>query len=168
MNRPTSDPNDTFIGFDQPGSAPPSQTQLAFGSPVSISQYIGNVGDGRNWFERLTPSLKTFKVPVISPAYQTSSNCISAGGSCGSAPAGIIAIPVGSSNVAVSTTAVTSKSEIHIDENTTYGPLLGITCDPSFGRHYQITQQVGGTGFTIATDSPPSANPACLSFSIVN
>jgi hypothetical protein len=39
---------------------------------------------------------KTFKVPVVSPKYQTASNCISALGSCGSAPAGITAIPVGS------------------------------------------------------------------------
>jgi hypothetical protein len=111
---------------------------------------------------------KTFKVPVVSPKYQTASNCISALGSCGSAPAGITAIPVGSSSITVFTTAVTSKSEIHVDENTTYGPLLRIICDTSFGRRYRISQQVDGREFTVTTDSPPTAHPACLSFTITN
>jgi hypothetical protein len=168
MNRPTSDPADSYIGIDQPGHVPASQTQLAFGSPISISQYIGNIGDGTSWLERLSAVNKTFKVPVVSPKYQTASNCISALGSCGSAPAGITAIPVGSSSITVFTTAVTSKSEIHVDENTTYGPLLRIICDTSFGRRYRISQQVDGREFTVTTDSPPTAHPACLSFTITN
>ena len=168
MNRPTADPTDTYIGVDQPGRVPASQTQLAFGSPISISQYIGNTGDGTSWLERLSAANKTFKVPVVSPKYQTASNCISALGSCGSAPAGIIAIAVKSSSITVFTTAVTSKSEIHVDENTTYGPLLGAVCDTSFARHYRISQQVDGREFTITTDNPPRAHPACLSFTITN
>jgi hypothetical protein len=168
MNRPTSDPDDSYIGFDQQGSVPAAQTQLALGSPVSVSQYVGNPGDGTNWLERLTKSLKTFKVPVVSPAYETSSNCVSLAGSCGSAAAGITAIRVGNSSVSVSSSAVTARSEIHVDENTTYGPLLGITCDTSYGRQYRITRQAAGSGFTISTDHPPTANPACLSFTITN
>lgn len=168
MNRPASDPADSYIGMDHPGRVPASQTQLAFGSPISISQYIGNAGDGTNWLERLNAVNKTFKVPVVSPKYQTTSNCISVRGSCDSASAGIISIPVGSSSITVMTIAVTSQSEIHVDENTTYGPLLGITCDTSFGRRYRIIQQVAGREFTISTDSPPTAHPACLSFTITN
>lgn len=168
MNRPTSDPTDSYIGVDQPGRVPASQTRLAFGSPISISQYIGNTGDGTSWLERLSAANKTFKVPVVSPKYQTASNCISALGSCGSAPAGIVAIAVESSSITVFTTAVTSKSEIHVDENTTYGPLLGTVCDTSFARHYRVSQQVDGREFTITTDNPPRAHPACLSFTITN
>lgn len=168
MNRPTSDPDDSYIGFDQQGSVPAAQTQLALGSPVSVSQYVGNPGDGTNWLERLTKSLKTFKVPVVSPAYETSSNCVSLAGSCGSAAAGITAIRVGNSSVTISSSAVTARSEIHVDENTTYGPLLGITCDTSYGRQYRITRQAAGSGFTISTDHPPTANPACISFTITN
>jgi len=43
-----------------------SSGQLAFGAPVSISSYIRTTGDGTqaNWLERLTPTQKTFKVPV--------------------------------------------------------------------------------------------------------
>jgi hypothetical protein len=65
-HRPTNDPNDTWIGLDNP-NAIPSNFQLAFGAPVSISSYIGNVGDGTNWLERLrggTSPLKSFQVPI--------------------------------------------------------------------------------------------------------
>jgi hypothetical protein len=37
---------------------------------VSISNYIGNTGDGTNWKERLTSSLKSFTVPVNAPGFQ--------------------------------------------------------------------------------------------------
>jgi hypothetical protein len=63
-NRPSSDANDTFIGYDQ-GSGPPSTIGLSFGAPQSISNYVGSVGDGKNWKERLTAKSKTFAVPVV-------------------------------------------------------------------------------------------------------
>jgi hypothetical protein len=63
-NRPTNDANDTFIGYDQ-GSGPPSSIGLSFGAPQSISSYVGNVGDGKTWKERLTAKQKTFAVPVV-------------------------------------------------------------------------------------------------------
>ena len=65
-HRPTNDANDTWIGLDNP-NANTSGFQLAFGAPVSISNYIGNTGDNTNWLERLTGGaspLKTFKVPI--------------------------------------------------------------------------------------------------------
>ncbi len=73
-----SDVNDTWIGLDNP-DANVSQFQLAFGAPMFISSYIGNVGDNANWLERLTASAKTFNVPIsanfqINSTLQTSSN----------------------------------------------------------------------------------------------
>ena len=66
-NRPTNDPNDAFIGYDQ-GDGNPSHIGISFGAPVSLSNYIGNVGDGANWLERLTSNLKAFNLPVkVSP-----------------------------------------------------------------------------------------------------
>src|SRR5205085_11604477 len=41
----------------------PVRYGISFGAPVSLSSYIGNAGDGRNWKERLDASLKTFNVP---------------------------------------------------------------------------------------------------------
>jgi hypothetical protein len=168
MNRPTSDPNDSHVGFDQPGSVPPDRSQLAVGSPVSISQYIGNAGDNVSWLERLTGSAKNIQGAHPQTLVSNHFELRLCYGSCTSAPAGIIAIPLESSKVTVSTTAVTAKSDIHVDENTTYRPLLGLTCDASFRRHYQIIQQVGGTGFTTTTDMRPNLNPACWSFTITN
>jgi hypothetical protein len=65
MHRPLSDDNDTYIGLDVPaGGATLWRSQLAFGAPISVSNYIGNKGDGTHWKERLTASEKTFAVPV--------------------------------------------------------------------------------------------------------
>ncbi|MGH9528875.1 MAG: hypothetical protein ACRD2S_03045 [Terriglobales bacterium] len=62
-NRPTNDVNDAFIGTDQ-GDAAPAHVGISFGAPISLSNYIGNVGDGTNWLERLTSGLKEFKTTV--------------------------------------------------------------------------------------------------------
>jgi hypothetical protein len=67
-NRPQNDANDTFIGYDAGDGG--LGIGLSFGAPVSISNYIGNVGDGTNWKERLTSTAKTFAVPVSAPGFQ--------------------------------------------------------------------------------------------------
>lgn len=65
IHRPLNDDKDTYIGLDVPAAgASFAQSQLAFGAPVSVSNYIGNKGDGTRWKERLTASAKTFAVPV--------------------------------------------------------------------------------------------------------
>jgi hypothetical protein len=65
IHRPSNDDKDTYIGLDVPvGGVGFSQSQLAFGAPVSVSNYIGNKGDGTRWKERLTATEKTFAVPV--------------------------------------------------------------------------------------------------------
>jgi hypothetical protein len=64
MHRPLNDDKDTYIGLDMPDAATATHSQLAFGAPASISNYIGNKGDGTHWKERLTASEKSFAVPV--------------------------------------------------------------------------------------------------------
>ncbi len=63
-NRPTNDPEDAFIGYDQ-GDGNPANVGISVGAPKSISNYIGNAGDGNSWKERLTATQKSFAVPVI-------------------------------------------------------------------------------------------------------
>src|SRR5208282_2484153 len=63
--RPAANANDVWIGTDVPsGGVTNSYGQLAFGAPISITNYIGQVGDGvhANWLERLSASLKEFNV----------------------------------------------------------------------------------------------------------
>jgi hypothetical protein len=62
-NRPSNDANDAFVGYDQ-GDGNPTHVGISLGAPVSLSSYIGNVGDGTNWLERLTSGLKEFKTSV--------------------------------------------------------------------------------------------------------
>jgi hypothetical protein len=64
--RPPASANDTWIGTDTPGNVYASSGQLAFGAPLSITNYIAQTGDGihSNWLERLTASLKEFNVPA--------------------------------------------------------------------------------------------------------
>jgi len=64
-NRPSNDPNDSYIGYD--GGWFPSKMQIALGAPVSISRYIGNTGDGINYLERLTATQEEYRVPVTLP-----------------------------------------------------------------------------------------------------
>ncbi|MGD0512763.1 MAG: hypothetical protein ABSA29_05635, partial [Terriglobales bacterium] len=62
-NRPSNDANDAFIGYDR-GNGNPATVGISLGAPVSVSNYIGNVGDGTSWLERLTSGLKEFKTNV--------------------------------------------------------------------------------------------------------
>ena len=66
--RPPASANDVWIGTDVPSSSGAilTQGQLAFGAPVSITNYIAATGDGvhANWLERLSGALKEFNVPV--------------------------------------------------------------------------------------------------------
>ena len=51
--------HDTFLGIDSNNTN--TAVGLSLGSFGSISQYIANNGDGTNWLERLTATLKEFK-----------------------------------------------------------------------------------------------------------
>jgi hypothetical protein len=83
-NRPSWDANDTYIGYDQSQYQGVAQTQLSFGAPVSISNYIGNPGDGVSFLERLTSSLKTFNLPVtINGNLTVTGGCTGCGGTSG-------------------------------------------------------------------------------------
>jgi hypothetical protein len=66
--RPPASANDVWIGTDVPvRGVGLNAGQLAFGAPVSITNYIGATGDGvhANWLERLTSKQKTFAIPVM-------------------------------------------------------------------------------------------------------
>jgi len=80
--RPPNDANDTYIGIDN--TAAPNGAQLALGSPVAISSYIGNSGDNASFLERLTVSAKTFNVPVtINGNLTVTGTCTGCGGGGG-------------------------------------------------------------------------------------
>jgi hypothetical protein len=63
--RPPASANDVWIGTDA-NSVGSTMGQLSFGAPVSITNYIAQIGDGihANWLERLSATLKEFNVPL--------------------------------------------------------------------------------------------------------
>jgi hypothetical protein len=83
-NRPGNDVSDAFIGYDH-GTGNPAQIGISFGAPLSLSNYIGNAGDGTNWLERLTASLKEFKTNVQMDGNLTVSGLISGNASTATA-----------------------------------------------------------------------------------
>ena len=83
-NRPPNDANDTYLGLDS-GNVSVGSAQMALGSPVAISRYIGNVGDGTNWKERLTGAADTFHVPIN--AFPTDNTKIPITSQCGTSAA---------------------------------------------------------------------------------
>lgn len=100
--------------------------------------------------------------------YQTTSNCSSSSGVCGSAASGSVSIAAAATTVTVATTAVNTNSNIVITENTANGTRLGVTCNTTAGRTYAVTTLTAGTSFVITTNSAPVTNPACLNFWIIN
>lgn len=61
--RPTLDIADSGIGIDFTGGSP-SLYGIHIAAPVSITEYINTARDNASYLERLTSTLKTFKVPV--------------------------------------------------------------------------------------------------------
>ncbi len=63
--RPAMDAEDVWIGSDNPSYATRKNIPLAFGAPVSISNYINSLPDGTSWKERLTAKEETLAVPLV-------------------------------------------------------------------------------------------------------
>jgi hypothetical protein len=105
---------------------------------------------------------------VVTPTYGTSTNCSDLQGQCGSAPAGWIVVPENSVSVQVNTTAVTGQSQIFLQEDSSIGASLNLSCNVTIGRTYQITSRTPGVGFRVTANAAPSGAPACLSYHIVN
>jgi hypothetical protein len=110
----------------------------------------------------------SFNTGVVASTYSTATTCASFYGQCGSAPAGSVGFGIGAGSILVSTTAVTAQSQIFVQEDSSLGGLLGVTCDIRPGRTYMITRRTPGASFEISVSSAPTSNPVCLSYHIVN
>lgn len=100
--------------------------------------------------------------------YGTDTNCSSSGGTCVAAAAGSVSIATSATTVTVSTTAVTANSQIFIQEDSSLGTKLGVTCNTTIGRSYVVTARTAATSFVITASAAPLTNPSCLSFFLVN
>ena len=104
----------------------------------------------------------------------TGTNCASGASPavCGSAAAGGVAVPAGSnSTLVVDTSAVTSTSQIMLQEDETIGTALSVTCNTTLAStavEPVVTARTGGVSFTITLSGTTSVNPVCLSYVVVN
>jgi len=105
----------------------------------------------------------------------TSYNCAAQGGNCQnggpSQPAviaGLVAIGTGQTTVTVTTKAVTSNSEIFIQEDPSAGSRFLATCSTSQFVNAMVTSRSAGVSFTITISAPVTSNPLCFDFWIVN
>lgn len=110
----------------------------------------------------------SFDRGVVTSTYGTATNCASFWGQCGSAAAGSVAFTTGANSILISTTAVTAQSQIFVQEDSSLGNVLGITCETRPGRTYLIANRTPGVSFEVTVSSAPTQAPACLSYHIVN
>ncbi|MFY9560499.1 MAG: hypothetical protein WAQ52_09725 [Terriglobales bacterium] len=115
--------HDTFIGIDSSNTN--TAVGLSFGSFGSISHYIANNGDGTNWLERLTATLKEFKTPVKFDSTVTiaglAAGCLnissagvvgSTGVACGAGGGGAVSSVFGRTGAVVAATGDYSVSQV--------------------------------------------------------
>lgn len=103
----------------------------------------------------------------------TNNNCSSSTSPavCGSAASGSVAVPTGATpTLQINTTAVTASSQIYMTIDESLGTKLGVTCNSTLATLVQpvVTARTPGTSFTIQINATLAANPACVSYSIIN
>jgi len=155
------------MGANPPGTAWPSSGILRFrnGSTACWENAGGTNGlcQGTDAKDRFN-----FDGGVVTPTYNTATICTNFWGQCNSAAAGSVGLSLGASSLIVWTTAVTSQSQIFVQEDSSLGSVLGITCDTKPGRSYLILNRTPGVSFEIVASSTPTGSPACLSYHILN
>jgi hypothetical protein len=162
--RPPNDANDTFIGLDNPSGGSASGAQLAFGAPVSISNYIGNTGDNVSFLERLTAAGKTFNVPVtVNGNLTVTGTCTG----CGSGGSGSGTVNNGTASqvalYASNGTAVSGDSGLTDNGSTlTYGGSNGIAAAAgAFSGNVTVNGQLLVAGpWTVSSPIPGTAMAA--------
>lgn len=135
-NRPSNDPNDSFIGQDTQDTELATRFGMSLGAPKSISLYIGNNGDGVNWKERLTASLKEFNTNV-----QIDGSLVVKGGceGCNATPAAQQLVSGGTVSVApkgTSEVAFDERGRLAVSENG--GPVREVAKKTSQQFDYQV------------------------------
>jgi hypothetical protein len=155
------------MGASVPGMVLPTSGILRFrnGSTVCWQNVSGSSGlcqttDANDHF--------SFDGGVVAPTYNTSTSCANFWGQCGSSAAGAVGLSVGAQSLTVSTTVVTARSQIFVQEDSSLSSVLGIACNTTPGRTYMVTSRNPGASFQITASSTPAGSSACLSYSVIN
>lgn len=127
----------------------------------------GNLGVGKTAASGVKLDVNGLLNAVL---YGSATNCSSSAAPavCSAAPAGSVVIAAAGTAVTVNTTAVTAASQIFIQEDSSLGTKLSVTCNTTTGRTYTVSARTAATSFTVTSSAAPTTNPACLSYFIIN
>ena len=141
--------------------------QLTGVQPLVLQPLTGSVGIADT---TPTEGILTVDGDVNAALYETRTNCADSTGdaACAAAPSGHFVIDAADSNTVISTTAVTANSEIFLQEDSSLGALLTVTCNTSIVRSYVVTARTAGSSFTVTASAAPVTNPACMGYKIEN
>ncbi len=78
---------------------------------------------------------------------------------------GLFTVAASSTTVTVNNSAVTATSPIAVQEDSSLGTALSVTCNTN-QFVWMVTARVPGTSFTLTLTGAPSTNPACFSYII--
>jgi hypothetical protein len=78
---------------------------------------------------------------------------------------GLFTVAASSTSVTVNNSAVTATSPILVQEDSSLGSALSVTCNTN-QFSWMVTARSVGVSFTLTLSSTPSGNPACFSYVI--
>jgi hypothetical protein len=156
----------------------PVATTVSGGAPgINLVQDTAAGVSGSTWNGGSFPTMhgtdSIYGNDTIHSRYSTLSNCSSSASPavCGSAAAGSVAVPTGSTpTLQINTTAVTANSQIFVTIDEGLGTKLAVTCNNTLSTLVDpvVTARTAGTSFTIQINATLAVNPACVSYFIVN
>lgn len=105
---------------------------------------------------------------IIRAKVTSATNCLSIASPavCGSASAGAFTVAAAATTKVVNTTAVGLNSQIIVQQDSSLGLRLAVTCNTTVNP-WIVTARVPGTSFTLTTTAPVT-DPACFNFEIIN
>ena len=159
-----------------------TSSPITSGNPgMAIYSPTTQFGDSiTNWVGGNLPNISgpadsIYSKAMFAPTYNTTTNCSSSASPavCGSAAAGSVLIPTGttSSTLTVNTTAVTANSQIIFYPDDSLGTRLSTTCNSTLatlvGGSF-ISARTPGTSFAITFNGTIVSNGVCGSYTIIN
>jgi hypothetical protein len=150
-------------------------TSICFQAPTSVTSQLrvwaGAPATGTTFWTNSSGTM----TETINPGISTATNCNSAASPavCGSAAAGSVVIPTGttSSTLTVNTSTVTANSQIIFYPDDSLGTRLSVTCNSTLatlaGGSF-ISARTPGTSFAITFNGSILTNGVCGSFVVVN
>lgn len=110
---------------------------------------------------------------VSGATYNTATNCTDSAGAaaCGSAASGSFVIDASATATVVSTSAVTANSIIILQNDSSLGSRLSVTCNTQSSLVLgapRVTARSASTSFTATIEVGPTTDPMCLNYWIIN